>query len=346
MAPSAFLIRQGGIFVLLEVDDQGALALLEQPLLLEEGHHARHPLLVVGLAPCVFERDPEEPVDRLELGLADLDEACPQAPRTRVAVLQPLEPRAGPILEVATGLAILGDLAVDADVERVQLVGLEISELRVAPVEFPREEELAERRAPVAEVVDPHHAPVPCPVDLAQAVPDHRRPQVVERQGLGHVGTRVVHDHRLALALPAAAVRRALGHHGLQGARRQGGAIHPHVHVGAFGHGRGDAVARLEGRGNLRRDLRRRHPALLRQLEAGHRELPTVGGGLLQKARDPPLVQSGGLGQTGDRGFTERLHRAPPGGAAIVSVPPPPAPANPDALPLVASSSGPGRMES
>ena len=118
------------------------------------------------------------------------------------------------------------------------------------------------RRAPVAQVVDPHRLVAQVGEDPLQRVADACGAQVVEAELLRDVRVPVVEDDR-----PAATVREAI-RRPVEGLRVEPGAVHADVQVGAGRDGGCEPLRRLECAREVRRDLRRRLPERLRQAEA------------------------------------------------------------------------------
>ncbi len=220
------------------------------------------------------------------------------------------QPRARSSRSLAARLPLLGDLAVDAHVEVDELVGGDALQELVGAVELPREEELPEAGAPVAEVVDADRAPAARSVDLDEAVPDHRRAEVVERERLRHVRARVVDDDGLALALGRVSELLPAACDGLERPPGHRLVLDEHVDVGTLRPGLGDAVARLEGAGDLGGDGGRGLAQLLRQGEAGKRELAALRLREREEAVDVGLLQPRGAGEESNGGDASLIHDA------------------------------------
>jgi hypothetical protein len=253
-----------------DLHDLGALALADQPLLLEHREDLGHLVLVLALAGHERELDAEELVDALELAPRGVAELLPARAHLGLAVLEPLEP--GPALAVE-GRVGLHRLA-EPHVQRVQRGDVERRVLG-APPRIGGEQH-AVGGAPVAEVVDADDGVAERGVELRQRVADHRRADVVIREVLGDVRRRVVDAHRLAGAARGEQHRRVVDRGREQAERRH--AIDLHVDEGPGGGGVDDEAAARQVAGEARGD-RRRLLAVgeARQRERRHGEVAELG---------------------------------------------------------------------
>ncbi len=179
-----------------EVHDERALVELRQAEFLKPADGAGHQLVVLRLAADLVEAHAEHAIDFLERGEADLAEPLPERDRFRIAVLEPLEPRA----PLVAKRRVLLRLLVEPHVEHIQVrdrVALE--RLRSAPA-LVRRDHQPELRAPVAEEVDADDAVAERAIDPVERVADHRRSHVMDAQVLGDVRRRELDDDGPAFA--------------------------------------------------------------------------------------------------------------------------------------------------
>src|SRR5262249_19118830 len=153
--------------------------------------------------------DPEDLVDLLELGPRHVAKALPQRARLGLAVLEALERRAALSLE----RRVLLDPGVEANVEAVERLDVDLSEIEIRAPALPRGDQHAVRRAPIAEEVDPDDAMAEGAIDPDERVPGRRAADVVIGEVLGDVRRAVVDADRLAgaeLARQQPAAQRAV----------------------------------------------------------------------------------------------------------------------------------------
>ena len=258
--------------------------------------------LVEGFAAHEVEGDAQACVGALEFLHRELGEVRPGcADVTLLAALQ-LAERGPPGLGQ---LRIVLLLLVHADVQRgegLHRVVLEVD--RVAPA-IDRCHELAELRAPVADVVDADGLVAEGVVEAAHGGADDGRAQVTDMEALGDVGRGVVEHDRLAPTLVRAAVALTPGLDVAQNHVGECLAVDREVEVRPGRNG-ADALDR-ELLDQLRGDLRRGLLHGLRQGEAREGQVPEAGVARgLDLERAP--VEPGGGGEGVANLVDELLH--------------------------------------
>ena len=145
-------------------------------------------------------------IDFIHFGERDLLEAGKYGVRFRVACLDLFEPGARLVVQGGVLVCLLVEFYVDTD-ELFELSLLH--RLRAAPAAV-GDDQLAELRAVVSQVVDAHHPVSQKAVDLHQGASEHRRGEVPDVKGLRHVDGGIVDADCPAGALVRGAVRLSL----------------------------------------------------------------------------------------------------------------------------------------
>ena len=189
------LLNQGGVFLqlrdVLEEDRHGAFALAGDALgaqLLDERLQAR---MVEALAKRVVEFHAQPLVDRVELDARQGDHLAPDAEVLLVAALEFDQFLPGGFERGGIGFALGADLLVEA-LHLADGVGLQRGGVQVA---LPGDQQHAELRAPIAQVIVGDDLVAQQPQRARQAIAQDGRADVADVHGLGHVGRAEIHDH-------------------------------------------------------------------------------------------------------------------------------------------------------
>ena len=193
--------------VVIKKDDLRAVAFLRDALGDEFVDDALEAVVVKTLAERLVEIDTEAAVNLVELMPRQLDHFIPNGEVFGVAALQLDELAPGADED---GLVLFAG-GVDEFVEALHL-GEGVPAKRV-PIEvfLPADEQFAELRAPVADVIVGDNAVAEQPERLGQGIAENGRADVADVHRLGHVGRRVVDDDRARLGGGAVKKMLALG---------------------------------------------------------------------------------------------------------------------------------------
>jgi hypothetical protein len=103
-------------------------------------------------------------------------------------------------------LGITFSLFVEADIEIIQMPNRILVQLCLIAPTFVGLNQLAKLRAPVAQIINPHHIISQCLVDARESSTNDRRAQMPDTKRLGDIGRRIFHDNCFAFAVITFAV--------------------------------------------------------------------------------------------------------------------------------------------